>query len=177
MNLAAINYYFRDKEELYWEVLRHAMQASLRNENEASSQVLSPHEQLTSFIVDFLRNLLDPKRPEWHGKLIARELGDPTRLLDLVVESNIRPKGESLRKILRQIWEGKPSPEMEALICSSIMAQCLYYRQNRAVVERLYPGLLTSEATIHRLARHISEFSLSAVNVLKEKHGKRKKRR
>lgn len=165
VNLAAINYYFRDKEELYWSVLQHAVQCALKDDQDLSEDA-APEERLESYIDRLLRNMLDPKRPDWHGKLIAREMGAPTRMLDILVESNIRPRNEKLRQILRELAGIPMSPEQESLICASIMAQCLYYRQNRPVVERLYPDLLKGRDTISQLTRHITDFSLAAIKGL-----------
>lgn len=165
VNLAAINYYFRDKEELYWSVLQHAVQCALKNDEDLSEDAL-PEDRLEGFISCLLRNMLDPKRPDWHGKLIAREMGAPTRMLDILVESNIRPRNEKLRQILRELAGIPMSPDQESLICASIMAQCLYYRQNRPVVERLYPDIVKGRDVIPHLTRHITEFSLAAIKGL-----------
>jgi TetR/AcrR family transcriptional regulator, regulator of cefoperazone and chloramphenicol sensitivity len=165
VNLAAINYYFRDKEELYWAVLQHAIQCALKTDKECSEDAPG-EEQLAAFIHQLLRNLLDPNRPDWHGKLISREMSAPTRMLDILVESNIRPRNEKLRCILRELAGIPLSDEQEALFCASVMSQCLYYRQNRPVVERLYPQLLKKKDTIAHLARHITEFSLAAIKGL-----------
>ena len=167
VNVAAINYYFQDKEALYWEVLRHAVQASLKSDAPFADE-LPAEEKLTAFVTEFLGNMLDPKRPDWHGKLIAREMSSPTRLLDILVESVIRPKGEMIRKVIRELGRFKFSDEQVALICASIMGQCLYYRQNRPVVERLYPDLLKGPNSISRLAQHISRFSLAAIKGLSD---------
>src|SRR5882757_963803 len=102
VNLAAINYYFRDKEELYWEVLRHAVRAALASDQPLSPG-MKPEKELYAFILDFLRHMLDPRRPDWHGKLISREMSSPTRLLDILVETDIRPKRDILYKIVMKI--------------------------------------------------------------------------
>jgi len=165
VNVAAINYYFQDKEALYWEVLRHAVQASLKSDAPFPED-LPAEKKLTAFVTEFLGKVLDPKRPDWHGKLIAREMSSPTRLLDILVESVIRPKGDILRQVIRDLGQSKFTEEQVALICASIMGQCIYYRQNRPVVERLYPDLLKGKDAISKLAQHISKFSLAAIKGL-----------
>lgn len=165
VNLAAINYYFRDKEELYWEVFKHAMSCTLKSDQECNEDA-PPEEQLENFITKILHNMMDPQRPDWHGKLIAREMGEPTRMLDIIVESHIRPRSERLRAILRDLAGIPLTSEQESLFSASVMAQCLYYRQNYAVVQRLHPNLLKRPDSISYIAQHITQFSLAAVKGL-----------
>lgn len=167
VNLAAINYYFRDKEELYWEVLQHAVRASMRYDK-IPEEDLPGEEQLGLFVAEMLRNMLDPTRPDWHGKLISREMAAPTRLLDMVVESTIRPKTANLRKILRKIWGGPLGEKQEFFMSASIMGQCIHYRQNRAVLERLNAELYKGKDAIDRISKHITAFSVAALRNLKE---------
>ncbi len=168
VNLAAINYYFRDKEELYWEVLRHAVKAALASDAPVAAD-RSPEEQLHAFIEDFLRHMLDPKRPEWHGKLISREMSSPTRLLDILVETDIRPKRDLLQKIVETISKSPLSENQLSLCCASIMGQCVHYRHSMPVLERLYPDLLKGEPPIEMLAAHITAFSLAGIRGLNSK--------
>lgn len=175
VNLAAINYYFRDKEELYWEVLRLAVHATLRDD-QPIDETLPPEEQLSAFVCGILRNLLDPRRPGWHARLISRELSSPTRLLDVLVESGIRPKADLLRKIICRIAGGKLSREQESLLSASVMGQCLYYRQYGPIAERLYPELFQDGDYLSRLERHITEVTLASIRTFSEPARKRKNR-
>jgi len=167
VNLAAINYYFRDKEELYWEVLKHATHAALKCDILPDESLPAP-ERLEIFVAGLLRHLLDPNRPDWHGKLMAREMSAPTRLLNVLIETFIRPKRDALLRILGEV-AGRPlSDEELGLLSASVMGQCVYYRQNRPVIEQLFPQLLKGEDTIPRLAKHIATFSLAGIRAVAE---------
>jgi hypothetical protein len=48
----------------------------------------------------------------------------------------------------------------------SIAGQCQHIFRNRAVIDKLSPGLRTDEAGIKALARHITDFSLAALKHL-----------
>ena len=50
----------------------------------------SPEERLRSLIYHFLEYLLDPARPNWKRRLLAREMANPTTALDELVDKNIR---------------------------------------------------------------------------------------
>src|SRR5271170_2875404 len=75
VNLAAVNYHFHDKQELYFSALKSAYQAAARTA--AADTAGSPEKRLRAFVHGFLGYLLDPKRPAWQGRLIAREMAEP----------------------------------------------------------------------------------------------------
>src|ERR1700761_7793413 len=60
-SLAAVNYHFSDKQELYYEVLLEAQRASIATMQsfEQLPADAPPQQQLTAFIHAFLRNHLD----------------------------------------------------------------------------------------------------------------------
>jgi len=166
MNVAAVNYYFRDKEELYAAVLVHAqrcaMESSPAEEDEGPAEV-----RLRIFVEGMLRHLLDPLRPAWHSRVMAREMASPTRMLGELIEEEFRPKVDRLGKILRELTDGRLSDEELARAGASIISQCVFYRQNRPVVLHLYPDLMGAGDHIGKLAAHITEFSLGGLERLK----------
>src|SRR5471032_3336158 len=68
VNLAAVNYHFHDKHELYVSVLKRAHQSAANTAD--ADHAGPPRQQLRIFIHNFLAYLLDPKRPKWQGRLI-----------------------------------------------------------------------------------------------------------
>src|ERR1700722_13426878 len=91
VNVAAVNYHFRDKADLYTLVVLDAcsVRAAWRDAMAEASE--SPEERLRSLIYHFLQSLLDPDRPTWKRRLMAREMANPTSALDELVEKHIRP--------------------------------------------------------------------------------------
>jgi AcrR family transcriptional regulator len=82
-NVAAVNYHFGDKAALYSEVL--AEQSRLARERfpaGAAVPELGPDEQLQAFIRSFLQRVLSPELHARHGRIMAREMVDPTAALD-----------------------------------------------------------------------------------------------
>ena len=165
MNVAAVNYYFRDKAELYSAVLLHAQRCAAETVGVGSG---SAEERLRDFIGGMMRHVLDPLRPAWHSRLMAREMAAPTRRLHNLIDEVFRPKVELLDGILRDLTDGRLSDGEIARASASIVSQCVFYRQNRPVILRLYPELLGDEAHIEKLVEHIALFSLGGVERLKE---------
>src|ERR1700743_2080641 len=76
VNVAAVNYYFRDKAELYLRVLREAKSCTGRIS--LHDRPGTPEERLEAFIQRFVGHLLHPERPAWHGRVLALEMSNPT---------------------------------------------------------------------------------------------------
>ena len=172
VNIAAVNYYFRDKAELYSAVLLHAQRCAVETVGVAESAGPA-EERLRNFIRGMMRHLLDPLRPAWHSRLMAREMAAPTRMLHNLIDEVFRPKVELLGGILRDLADERLSDEEIAHASASIVAQCVFYRQNRPFILRLYPELLGDEETIEKLAEHIASFSLGGMERLKESSPKK----
>ncbi len=162
MNVAAVNYYFRDKEELYAAVLVHAQRCAIDASWVAESE--GPAEaRLKGFVGGMLKHLLDPLRPAWHSRVMAREMASPTRMLGELVEEGFRPKVAALGEILRELSDGRLTDGDLERVSASIIAQCVFYRQNRPVILHLYPDLLGDEDQIDKLAEHIADFSIGGL--------------
>lgn len=164
VNVAAVNYHFRDKSELYTRLVVDACSARAALRDVMAEAPALPEERLRSLIYHFLDYLLDPARPDWRRRLMAREMANPTSTLDELVEKNIRPLRDNfLLPVLRDLTGGKFSRRQLSHIGSSIMAQCLYYLQYQPIIERLNPEFKIGKSEIAEIADHVTRFSLAAV--------------
>ncbi len=93
-NVAAVNYHFRGKEGLYEAVLRHWAGIALQKYPPSLGlrDGAPAEERLHAFIRAFLFRLTDKGRPAWHGRLVAREMVEPTGALDRLVRELMRPR-------------------------------------------------------------------------------------
>lgn len=162
-NLAAVNYYFGDKERLYVEVVRHAHCSGTEGRPTELPLNSPPAERLRQFIRQMLRNVLHQERSAWHAQLMMREFIDPTAACKAVVEADIRPRAEMLRQILDEMLPACVSASDRNLIVFSIVAQCIFFNpQNR------FAAFLVGEEEyrsydLDRLADHIARFTLAAL--------------
>ena len=164
VNVAAVNYHFRDKSELYTRVVLDACSLRAAWRNVKADAPDSPEERLRSLIYYFLRALLDPDRPAWKRRLMAREMSEPTEALDVLIEENIRPfRNEFLVPALNELTGGRCTQRQVSLLSASIMGQCMYYVQSQPIIVRLYPDFKIGDAEIVEIADHISRFSLAAI--------------
>jgi TetR/AcrR family transcriptional regulator, regulator of cefoperazone and chloramphenicol sensitivity len=164
VNVAAINYHFRDKAELYSRVIFDACASHSVAELIKAEGIADPQRRLRSIIFHWLQFMLDPDRPQWKRLLMAREMANPTIALDQLVENSIRSmRDECLRPTLRELTEDSFDEKHLRYLSSSIMGQCNYYLQSKPILDRLYPGFEIGKAEINELADHIARFSLAAI--------------
>jgi AcrR family transcriptional regulator len=164
-NVAAINYHFRDKEHLYTAVLKYAFSSALQryppllglNDN------ATPEQRLRAFIHSFMLRLLAEGSPAWLGKLMAREMAEPTHALDSIIHEAFYPLFELLMAIVRELLGSLAEPGQVQLCADSIIGQCLHYHHARPCLVRLTPELKYDLADIERWANHITDFSLAAL--------------
>jgi AcrR family transcriptional regulator len=167
VNLAAVNYHYRDKQELYISVLKRAHQAAAST---AGADLPGPPQaRLRTFIKGFLAYLLDPRRPEWHGSLIAREMAQPTHALDRLVAESIEPVKQRIGGIVREILPCGISGTQLNLACFSILGQCLYYVHCREMISRLFPEERHAYRDVDVLTEHVFRFSLAGLTALRKK--------
>ncbi|MBP9890276.1 MAG: CerR family C-terminal domain-containing protein [Planctomycetes bacterium] len=167
-NVAAVNYHFRDKAALYEAVLDHGYMLALQKyPPDGGLPTSAPDEQkLLAFVRSFLQRLLSEGPWACHGKLMARELSEPTGMLDKKVEQHVRPLFKLLSEILRAIAGPELNDAALRRCARSVVGQILFYRHAQPVLQRLEPELKYNAQTIDQLAQHIADFSVSALRAL-----------
>lgn len=172
-NIAAVNYYFRDKRGLYTAVLTYAHECAMKKHPADLSPAAAPPERrLHAFVSSLLARVLDEGRVAWHGKLMAREMMQPTPALDALVAERIRPMFEQLNVIVRELLGSRARENAVRLCAFSVVGQCLHYHHARPVILLLHPRQRYRAADIARLADHITAFSLAAVKGLRKGGGR-----
>ena len=169
-NIAAVNYHFGDKEALYAEVLRHAHRRAFEKYPllPGLGAHASPADKLRVFVRSFLLRIFDQEPTAWFGKMMSREMIEPTGALDSLLEERMRPMADQLCGIVAEILGCPPDDERARLCCLSVVSQCVFYHHCRRVVARLFPEQQLNAGTLEPLADHITRFSLAAMRHLPE---------
>lgn len=173
VNIASVNYYFKSKQDLYADVLEFSWRQALRKypDDDGSGRLEPAEERLRRVVHTFLLRILDEGRPAWFGKLMAREIVEPTGALDRVIERAIRPLHELLGGVVREILGKGASPETIRRHVFSILGQCLFYRHGRHVIAKMYPAVRLDSGEIERIAGHVASVALSALKRTGRKRG------
>ena len=164
-NVAAVNYHFGDKEALYAEALKFALRCAHQEypTDLGLSSDATPPERLRAFVHSFLLRIFDEGRAAWHGKMMSREMIEPTAALDSLVQEEIRPMSEQLSAIIRDLLGRHANEKLVRLCGISVVSQCLFYEHCRPVVVRLFPDMKFNAAGLEALSDHITRFSLAAL--------------
>jgi AcrR family transcriptional regulator len=164
VNLAAVNYYFRDKETLYVE----AVKAAACGPSEALLRLswppgTPPEKKLEDFIRAQVHYALSRARP-WHRRLMMLELANPTPACAELVAQQIRPRAELLVGILRELLPDVPQ-DRRNLIAHSIVSQIVFHRLAQPIVSMLVGAEEYRTYDADKLAEHIIAFSFAALGL------------
>lgn len=167
VNVAAVNYYFGDKQKLYNETVRQAHRRLV-------AQVpLSPwpagtaaRTKLRDFIGNVLERMLGFGRPRWQTRLMLREVLQPTDACRDLVDDYISPQFTLLVSILGELAEGRLAESHLRRLAVGIIGQMFIYRAAGDVVGMLVP--LDEREALHTpqpLADHITTYALAALGM------------
>jgi TetR/AcrR family transcriptional regulator, regulator of cefoperazone and chloramphenicol sensitivity len=163
-NIAAINYYFRDKERLYSATLNYAFECkSDLMAMPAWPEGTSGEQKLRAFIHTVLTHMLEEQARPWQMQLLIRELSNPSPAGKDLVQNFIRPIYEFLWGLLREVLPAEVPEDKLHLTAISIIGQCLYMRISRKVIPLVVGEEEFRSYTADRLADHIADFSLAAL--------------
>jgi len=162
VNLAAANYYFGDKERLYIEAVKHARrqrekQAPLPNWTSSTSA----EEKLAQFVLTLLRRMLCEPGDPWQTRLIIREIMEPTKACEEMVQEAFQPFFQILLDILKEMVPDSTPLHTLHHWALSVIGQCFYYRANEKILTMLIDGEeLREEFTVEKLSEHITDVIL-----------------
>jgi AcrR family transcriptional regulator len=165
VNVAAVNYYFGDKQRLYIESVKHAHEERVR-------QVPLPEwppdrpaaDKLRDFVTNMVERMLGFGQPQWQVRLMLREILQPTDACRELVEDYIRPHFALLVSILDELCGGRMGQPQLRRVAMSIIGQCFVYRAAGDVIGMLIPAdELRSLHAPRELAAHVTRFALAAL--------------
>jgi AcrR family transcriptional regulator len=164
-NVAAVNYHFGGKHNLYGEVFRRRM-AAMREQRIASIRAArgragSVEEVLAAFATAFLEPFVSPSGGRLLIELITRETLDPHLPPELFLAEVVRPVHEALAEA---IVAATPDLELHAarLCVISIVGQLLQVA-NRLRRAELSAGWNAELPPLHEMVDQIVRFSAAGV--------------
>ncbi|MBI5590021.1 MAG: CerR family C-terminal domain-containing protein [Deltaproteobacteria bacterium] len=171
-NIAAANYYFRDKATLYAEAWRRSFQRSLEI-YPADGNVppeAPPEERLRGRIQSILQRIADPQSYEFD--ILYKELVNQTGLLADVMQESIEPIRRGLFVLMRELL-GEKASDLQVQLCQmSIRAQCFdliirEQRRKKASEGKKITGPPFIDVDVTVLADHILRFSLAGIREMR----------
>ncbi len=165
-NIAAVNYYFGDKLNLYTEVLRRFAR-KLDVEAALSDRTAPPEVVLRAIIRMRLRGMFASQNPDLPFRVMMHEWAHPTPAMDRVLNETLRPLYDRFRDIVGAIIGLPRDHETTRLCVHSIIGQAIHYVQGRPILAKLWPELTMTPEQVDRIADHIADFSLAYLHTFK----------
>ncbi len=173
VNLAAVNYHFGGKEDLYIEVLRRNCRRALEHfpPDGGTAPNAPAEERFRGFIRSFLGGILADEMGACDGRLLAREMLEPTPALDALVAVEVQALTDRLAEILRELLPPDQDVRTVRLCLASVVSQIVFFHHCRPVLSRMFPELRMNATGLQEIADHIARFSLAALHQLGPGHG------
>ncbi len=172
VNLAAGNYHYGSKKELYLEVLRAQFaetravlqrRGALRPASELSRLSRADLVAVLQARAEVMLDMLIGPPPGLHGTLMQREMTDPSEALPVIVKEFIRPMKQEMEEIITQLAPDLRQADIER--CAfSVIAQALFFRFTMPATLKMWGLRAYPRGLARQVAEHITEFSLGGLD-------------
>jgi len=185
VNLAAANYHFGSKKELYLVVLREQfaqIRALLRRRGatkpsaELNRLSRAQVEALLQARTQAMLDLLIGPPPGLHGTLMHREMVEPSEALPVIVTEFIQPMVDETAQIIARLAP-RLDRETIARCVRSLMGQALFYRFAMPAMLQMMGRSSYPRGLARSLAAHITTFSLRGIDRIAAGRARRRRGR
>jgi TetR/AcrR family transcriptional regulator, regulator of cefoperazone and chloramphenicol sensitivity len=168
VNVAAINYHFGGKKNLYLTVLNYWKNRAFEKYpfDPTGSSPPDPRERLRVVVRILLFRVLDEGDGSRFAKLMAHELMHPSGGFDMIMEETFKPFYGFLTMAINQLIPQPPDEYTVNLCCLSIVGQIFHLFTGRHVMRRVLNRDSLSHDEIEMVAAHIAQFSLDAIDAI-----------
>lgn len=172
-NIAAVNYHFGGKENLYLETLRYSFRnlaqllpklASLQTQAKAAGTVEAAECAIRLFIEELMNIIFVSGKNSQRADLLRQELCNPTEALDVIVEEFSAPLFKILVALVEQVRPDMAANKESHLVAMSITGQCLNYSLALPLTLKLLKQPKMTPGLIQKLSKQIADFSLRALS-------------
>ena len=167
-NVAAVNYYFGGKADLYVAAWKQAMQQFMATIT-MLPEAVSPEAQLAFLIHRFIAKvlLLDGEKNHFR-RLELMEMANPTGLIDQAWKEEVAPRREELHRVVRQVM-GSDVPETTVRLCElSIVNQCRGYILLSKNRDDFWDEKEFTADLVNQIAEHTIHFSLAGIKAIRD---------
>jgi len=165
-NVAAVNYYFRDKESLYVEALRHA--SALALEAFPLHGALPPgapaEDRLRAHVAATIRRIFSEGPPSYFHLMMVKEMAEPVGAPEAVIRDLLSPLRNNMESVLGELMGEGVDSETLRMCAFSVVSQLLFFGFNRLAREWMFRPRSRGQApSVEHLIEHITRFSLAGI--------------
>jgi TetR/AcrR family transcriptional regulator, regulator of cefoperazone and chloramphenicol sensitivity len=165
VNQAAINYHFKGKEGLYFEVLKIAFEGYLRLDNFDPERLkeMPREEALRSFVHQQLRPLLASDQISRYIRIFAWENIRPSKVLTNFASTGAMPFLTSATELVRRFLPADTSNQDAMCAAIALIGQCSVFVRNREQFTKSPFNLKIDEVFVARLTDVVSDLALKGM--------------
>lgn len=168
-NVAAVNYYFGDKDSLYVAAWRQAIEQFITSDK-LPPEDLPPTERLRFAVHRIIRKtLIVDQVGGYFRRIELMELANPTGLIDETWNELISPRKQEMLKIVRDILGSAASEDSVKLCATSIVNQCRGFILMQKSRLEPFDDAVLAPARLDQIAEHIANFSIAGIAAIRNR--------
>ncbi len=166
-NVAAVNYHFGGKPNLYREFLRKILSESTAEKVRELTAMVEEHdtidlqEIIRYYVVSFIGCMLSDKEGTRMLELLSNEMSENSIAVDVLYKEAVAPVHKVIKTAVLKAVPGI-TPEKASLCMASIAGQVFHFVRAKDFIKRL-TGRGYSKEFIEDIVTHITEFSLRGI--------------
>lgn len=131
-SVAAVNYYFGDKQRLYFRCVQSACEEKERLfPLPTYAANTSPAERLQRFVEVMTKRILTARQLSWQNTLMLREILSPTPGVEEMLQTHFRPGFQLLTQVIGELLGEADSLILREQMAWQIVARCMFLRTGR----------------------------------------------
>ncbi len=161
VNLAAVNYHFRSKEELYNNMFEFLFTETQREnvlDRRWNGDFKEWKKSIKAWVVMSLDDIVNPNTlNRCKFQIFCREMMDSSEIFPNIYEMYLSPILKNLETHFRKVMPKDTGEEEIYIRIFSVMSDCFFYFQNRVIVEKIFPDKQFARSNIKAIAELITE--------------------
>jgi TetR/AcrR family transcriptional regulator, regulator of cefoperazone and chloramphenicol sensitivity len=176
-NIAAVNYHFGGKDELYAAVLEeaHSRIVSIEAVAAAAQSRIEPALKLRMFLSRIVAEVCKSGSGGWELRVLSREVLSRSPMLAGLVQNQIAPKAKYVRAILAELMQlPADDPAVSRVLVNLIGPILMLLITDRSLQKQVMPKL---ELDVEALTEHMVTYALAGIQAVAKQRKTEKGRR
>ena len=174
VNIAAINYHFGSKAELYRAAWTFIVDEIERSDGPAINLPDTPEDRLRAHIRKLLLRRSNELRFGQFHRIRLREILSPTGALDEIMSERVHRNRSVMHDLLRELL-GPDAAKRDLELCEmSVISQCIMARPLRPRGVH-HAGWQFTERDLSRLEEHVFQFSMAGIEAVRRELSSRRR--
>ena len=168
-NIAAVNYYFRSKENLYqaaWQYAHRKLMTKIPPDGGVSDDA-PPEARLRGRIKAGLQKAMLPNAAAI--SIMHKEMATPTGLLQQVIHDAIKPVRTATQAILQELL-GPSATSLDVELCEiCVVSPCMHIAHHQQTVAHGCPGPAFKPEMLNDMVEHFTGYALAGIREIRRR--------